>query len=222
MLWSQPLLSCTPSNQNTTPNMLIIPPSPADCNQMDFKNAKFWTWGEWQRHQKRCKEQGNDCKKLDFLTDADGKPLDDDQIDSMMKHAWILWNSLYKEHEDPVTWSIRSMTGSTYFSNNMRIKYPELHLCEGDWKVHAFAMVWFPDCYGSTWARSQRGFRSDNHTIILDRTRNVPSYVSTCSASGDQVQTCGTYVKSMGKGTTEIIDLWWCRSPYNVRPYQGI
>lgn len=145
MFRSQLISSSTPSNQDTAPNKLIIPPSPADYNQMDFRNVKFWTRGAWQQHQKGCEERGNDCKKLDFLTDADGKPLDDDRIDSMTKHARILWNSLYKEREDPVTWSVRSMTASAYFSNNMRIKYPELHLCEGDWKVHAFATVRFPD-----------------------------------------------------------------------------
>ena len=59
--------------------------------------------------------------------------------------------------------------------------------------------------------------------VVPNRTKNVLSYASTYSASGDQVQTRGTYVKSMGvlvrrdqcskwaanwnKSTWEIIDL---------------
>jgi hypothetical protein len=126
-------------------NKFSIPPSPPECNQRDFESVKYWTRGEWVRHQKDCEDRGKDYKKLGFLTDEDGEPLDDDQIDSMTKYARILWNSLFKEREDPKSWGVRSLPASQYFSNNMRMKYSEFQWCEGDWKVHAFATIRFPD-----------------------------------------------------------------------------
>ena len=37
------------------------------------------------------------------------------------------------------------MFASEFFSNHMRIKFPEFQWCEGDWKVQTFATVRFPD-----------------------------------------------------------------------------
>jgi hypothetical protein len=144
MLRNQPASAPAPA-QDATSNKLIIPPSPPECDQLDFGDVGFWTRAEWLRHQKSCEERGRDFKKLGFLTDVDGQPLNDDQIDKMTKHARLLWNSLYKQREDPETWGVRSMFASEYFSNNMRIKFPEFRWCEGDWKVQTFATVRFPD-----------------------------------------------------------------------------
>jgi len=157
------------SNQDATANKLTIPSLQPDCSQRDFEDVKFWTRGDWQRHQKNCEERGKDYKKLDFLTNTDGQPLDDDRFDSMTKHARLLWNSLYKEREDPDTWGVRSMFASSYFSNNMRLKYPEFQWCEGDWKVHAFATIRFPDWSQDVRRRGRltRIFLHINHILLL-------------------------------------------------------
>jgi hypothetical protein len=141
------LLASTPAqlHQDISSNKLVIPPSPAECDQIDFDGVEFWTRGEWVKHQKRCEERGKDFKKLGFLTDAGGQALDDDWIDVITKHSRLLWNSLYREREDPETWGVQSMFASAYFSNNMRAKFSEFRWCEGDWKVHAFATIRFPD-----------------------------------------------------------------------------
>ena len=170
MLRSRPTSVSTSSNQDaTSANKLTIPSLPPDCNRRDFEDVKFWTRGDWQRHQKSCEERGKDYKKLDFLTDADGQPIDDDRIDSMTKHARLLWNSLYKEREDPDTWGVRSMFASGYFGNHMQIKYPEFQWCEGDWKVHAFATIRFPDWSQDVRRRGRftRIFLQSNHILLL-------------------------------------------------------
>jgi hypothetical protein len=119
-----PLAVSAPA-QDVASTKLVVPPLPPECDEIDFDGVGFWTRGEWMQHQKNCEEQGKDFKKLGFLTDGDGQALDDNRIDMMTKHARLLWNSLYKEHEDPETWGVRSMFASTYFSNSMRIKFPE-------------------------------------------------------------------------------------------------
>ena len=139
-----PLAVSAPA-QDVASTKLVVPPSPPECDEIDFDGVGFWTRGEWTQHQKNCEERGKDFKKLGFLTDGDGQALDDNWIDMMTKHARLLWNSLYKEREDPETWGVRSMFASTYFSNSMRIKFPEFRWCEGDWKVQNFATVRFSD-----------------------------------------------------------------------------
>lgn len=118
--------------------------------------SRMWsTWLWWREvldqrgmdttSEEMQRERGKDFKKLGFLTDADRQVLDDDRIDMITKHARLLWNSLYREGEDLETWGVQSMFASAYFSNNMQIKFPEFHWCEGDWKVQNFATVRFPD-----------------------------------------------------------------------------
>lgn len=147
MLRNPPPLTAAPaqSRQDIASNKLVLPSPPLECDQIDFDNVGYWTRSEWIQHQKRCEERGKDFKKLGFLTDADGRALDDDRIDAITKHARLLWNSLYKGREDPETWGVRSMFASEFFSNHMRIKFPEFRWCEGDWKVQTFATVRFPD-----------------------------------------------------------------------------
>ena len=150
MLRSPPAPAPTPAqgdlgHQDITSHKLSIPPTLPECDRIDFDDVEFWTKGEWLSYQRNCEERGKDYTKLGFLTDADGQSLNDDRIDSITKYARLLWNSLYKEREDPETWGVRSMFASTYFTNHMRIKFPEFQWCEGDWKVHAFATIRFPD-----------------------------------------------------------------------------
>lgn len=56
MLRSQPMSS----NQDTTSDKLTIPSEPPDFSRRDFEDVKFWTRGDWQRHQKSCEERGKD------------------------------------------------------------------------------------------------------------------------------------------------------------------
>jgi len=44
-----------------------------------------------------------------------------------------------------MTWGVRTMYAGEFFSNTMRTKFEEFRWCEGDWKVHVFATVRFPD-----------------------------------------------------------------------------
>jgi hypothetical protein len=145
LLRIQPTSTSAQTQQDNSSSRLVVPSSPPDCDRMNFENVEFWTRGDWLRHQKDCEDRDKDYSKLSFLTDEDGEPLSDDRIDAMTKYARLLWNSLFREREDPNTWGVRSMLASAYFSNNMRAKYPEFQWCEGDWKVHAFATIRFPD-----------------------------------------------------------------------------
>ena len=131
--------------QDTAPTKAAIPPSPAEYLEADFPEGKYWKRGQWVKYQKNCEERGKGYKKLGFLTDADGDEIDDARLTTITNTARSLWSSLYMWREDPKTWSLRTMYACDFFSNTMRTKFEEFRLCEGDWKVHAFATVRYPD-----------------------------------------------------------------------------
>lgn len=88
MLRSQPMSS----NQDTTSDKLTIPSEPPDFSRRDFEDVKFWTRGDWQRHQKSCEERGKDL----YVT----IPLTFDLFAEKMApfdtaNSWILKNMSY-------------------------------------------------------------------------------------------------------------------------------
>ena len=102
--------------QDTAPTKAAIPPSPAEYLEADFPEGKYW-------------KRGQDDARLTTITNT----------------ARSLWSLLYMWREDLKTWSLQTMYACDFFSNTMRTKFEEFQLCEGDWKVHAFATVRYPN-----------------------------------------------------------------------------
>jgi hypothetical protein len=127
-------------------NNLLVPSSPAECDQDDFENVKFWMKAKWTGFKKDQSDRGDrDVGKLGFLTDEDGSMVSKDRLQEMSTKAWTLFNELYRYSHDPPTWGSRGKTASAFFSNCMCQKFPEFCWCESDWKVHAFAMARYPN-----------------------------------------------------------------------------
>jgi len=95
----------------------------------------------------RNKEYG----KLDFITDEDGDEVDEDRMKAMSAKARELFTTLYRYRQDPQSWGLRGAEASQFFSNTMRVEFPEFRWCENDWKVHSFATGRYPD-----WVRDVR------------------------------------------------------------------
>jgi hypothetical protein len=145
LLRNPPAASTTVLQPTNTPNNLLIPPSPAECIQDNYENVKFWTKAEWTGYKKDQADRDQDCGKLSFLTDEDGDIVSKGRLQEMSTEARTLFNELYRYSHDPQTWGSHGRTAGAFFSNCMRQKFPEFRWCEGDWKVHAFAMVRYPN-----------------------------------------------------------------------------
>jgi hypothetical protein len=133
------------------PFPLDIPPSPLELDQADYPDAKYWTLKRWQKHTDKANGDTN-SSKLAFLCDEDGNLVSKDRIKVMADTARKLWSDLYRHRYDPVTWRYVGKAADEYFTNNMRIAFPEFGLCAENWKVKMFATVRYPD-----WSIGSRG-----------------------------------------------------------------
>ena len=131
---------------------LVIPHAPDELDHHDYPSARFWTHASWNNHKKNQINQGINPVNLGFLCDEDGTRVSKDRLVAMTKHAKQLWTSCYHLRMDPPTWTKKCDDTAHFFSRNMRISFAEFGLCENDWKVEAFAVIWCPD-----WASDVQG-----------------------------------------------------------------
>ena len=148
-LQNRPMAYSTPNHIN---DGLIIPKPPTPCVKKNKPNARFWTKDDWRKYQKDCKLRNRDYGKLDFMTDEHGEVVSRSRLSSMSAKARELFMTLRRHHRAPPKWSARGAEEAEYFSNCMNTAFPELRLCENDWKVQAFATERYPD-----WCKEHAG-----------------------------------------------------------------
>ena len=124
---------------------LISPPAPPLLDEEDYPHTRFWTMQEWQRFLNDQMDYGKSIGKLGFICDEDGNTVSKDRIKKMTETAKRLWSDLYRHRYDPDTWRCVTMRADEYYTNNMRIAFPELSLCADNWKVQALATIRYPD-----------------------------------------------------------------------------
>lgn len=124
---------------------LRSPSAPPQLDEEDYPNARFWTAQEWQKFWNDQTDYGKTPGKLGFICDEDGNTVSKDRIKKMTETAKRLWSDLYRHRYDPDTWRCVTMRADEYYTNNMRIAFPELCLCANNWKVQALATIRYPD-----------------------------------------------------------------------------
>ncbi|KAF8962357.1 hypothetical protein BDZ97DRAFT_1825778 [Flammula alnicola] len=132
-----------PPSSSTKPSQftLVIPDSPPPCDRTDFPDVRFWNRKEWSAYIQKQQANGSLLKKLRFVTQEDGDMVSEERLSAMSKEAKSLWATLYLKRLDPNNWGIKTTMASDFFSNSMRIKFPEFRWCENDWKIEAFATI---------------------------------------------------------------------------------
>jgi hypothetical protein len=157
--------STYPGNQSqVNANGLMIPKPPTPYVKKNKPNARFWMKDDWKNYQKDCDARNRDYGKLDFMTDEHGEIVGKSRLAAMSVKARELFTTLRRHNREPVTWRGRGAEEAEYFSNCMNSGFPELRLCENDWKVHAFATERYPD-----WCKDVRngGHRTYSKIILF-------------------------------------------------------
>jgi hypothetical protein len=108
---------------------LIIPNPPPSCNQDDFPDVRFWTRSEWNEYVDKENENGRNPSKVGFICQKDGSMVSDARLTTIGKEANQLWAEIYRERQDPLTWSGKTRTAADFFSNSMCIKFEEFQYC---------------------------------------------------------------------------------------------
>ena len=139
--------SFAPSSTTNRPSlsMLAIPNPPPPCNQDDFQGIQFWTRSRWNLYVDKENENGRNPSKLGFICDKDGNTVSDARLATIGKEANQLWAELYRERQDPLTWSGKTQSAADFFNNSMHLKFEEFRYCDHNWKIEAFATIRYPD-----------------------------------------------------------------------------
>jgi hypothetical protein len=144
-------------NQQTA--LTAIPPKPT--NRTDFPNVKFWTRQDWNQYlskQDKIKSKekkparGTENVGQTYIEDIHGKVISADRATAIRQTLRQLWREYELNGSAPTTWDTASHEVSRDCTEKMVNTYPELGLCEDNWKLHYLCTKQYPG-----WVRSNNG-----------------------------------------------------------------
>jgi hypothetical protein len=145
------------------PTSVTLPTLPSDeaLSQANFTNVRFWTKRDWSSFQKVAKgisdanctkrgERGNarashgENVMMQYVEDEQGNPISGDRAGEIRRAGRSLWTQLATAGVAPKTWTKADMNSSEFFKHEMRKRFPELRLCEANWKIEQIAIDYYP------------------------------------------------------------------------------
>jgi len=147
----------------STPNACDQP-----LNHNDYPNVRFWFRKDWINRKKETSgitkvnqsnaftttEQSKASKgrapsgvnvTLRYVEDIHGVVVDGFRASEMRKFARAIWNQLEGSGKAPKSWGKADLDVATHYRREMRRRFPELALCEFDWKAEQIATDNYPN-----------------------------------------------------------------------------
>lgn len=160
-------------------------------NSEDYKMVTIWKLEHWQKHPRnaRGEEAGirqssarNKSKDLNgarnslfYIQDTSGNLISEAKASELCHHARTIWEYLATLGVAPAKWKRCSAPAADYYRQEMYRFCPDLHLCEGHWKVDRLATDTYP-----SWNRN----RVNNITPKVEaKQEEVPSSFSVTATS---------------------------------------
>ena len=130
-----------------------------EAKRENFPLIKYWSRHEWTASDdsqvasigapgKARAAQGENVS-MKFVEDENGDVIDGFKAISIRKFARSLWAGLSKAGRAPKSWGRADAQTSSQFQIEMCRKFPELKLCEGNWKVDLIATMNYPSWYSN-------------------------------------------------------------------------
>lgn len=152
-------------------------PSEDKPKQADYPNVRFWYRNEWEAfiveskanstwHQNTSKT--GPCDSLAFIMDSKGTAINRIQAGAIRQFARGLWQTLAHANRDPPTWGNADLSVIKFYRSNMYSDFPDLRLCDNDWKVDMIAQRDYP-----SWHRSHG---SNFHTTKTSVKRSMSEF----------------------------------------------
>ncbi|KAF8236451.1 hypothetical protein L208DRAFT_1251726 [Tricholoma matsutake] len=117
----------------------------------DFPLVKYWFRYEWSASddlQVASIAQGENIS-LKFIEDENGNTIDGYRATAIHKLAHLLWVGLSNAGKAPKSWGKVDAETSSQFQIKMCQNFPELRLCEGNWKVDLIVTLNYPSWYST-------------------------------------------------------------------------
>lgn len=133
--------------------------------QSDYRKINYWTEGVYREEDKRRKSEKGKASMSDakaqrgskrlseddenimfwLIEDEDGNPIPGQRAKAARDQARKIWRYLDRSGRLPDCWNEADTVASSYYTGEMRCFFPELQLCENDYKANRIATLIFPN-----------------------------------------------------------------------------
>ncbi|KAJ7272105.1 hypothetical protein C8J57DRAFT_1599085 [Mycena rebaudengoi] len=171
--------------------------------QEDYPKVKFWTEQSYfdekvSRKKANGKASMSDAQNLRgsrrlsnnenvmcwYIETAQGEPVPGSRAKVIRDQARKLWAHLHQTGNAPLHWEDATSHARDYYACEMYHKYPELRLCDDDYKVHRIATQCYPgwaEKYfpkhgfpGGKTVKDEDGTEADTHSGLKREASTVP------------------------------------------------
>ncbi|KAG6914756.1 hypothetical protein DXG01_015506 [Tephrocybe rancida] len=125
----------------------------------------------------RARKDSGDTKKgksrspgknitMRYVVGQDSIPVNGNEAKKIRHYAHALWG-LYAEHNIcPLTWMKASSDVMQHYRNSMNTKYPDLRLCEDNWKSEQITIDNYPSWYAIRFGRKEKAIKTEPHVAM--------------------------------------------------------
>lgn len=133
-------------------------PASPPALQSSYPDVKFWYKHQWQTYVKDAKAtsamkgvergrvraaQGENVMLL-YVEDEHGSPVDGYRASKVRKFARSIWVALDHAGQAPQSWTKVKSEAGAHYRKAMAWRFPELRLCDSDWKADQVAIDNYP------------------------------------------------------------------------------
>lgn len=154
------LVSGTVNDSSISPLASIInvgtaPSHPAftELDPATYDNATvkaYWTRNGYNKRDEFAvedEEEGEKNKTMRFVVHADGRVINKARVDTIRWECRKVWEQLMQDRISPIKWGNASVRAHDLLVRRLRSKYPELRLCQDNWKIEHIATNDYPKWY---------------------------------------------------------------------------
>jgi hypothetical protein len=158
----------------------------------DYPNVRFWTRREWmdrsgqesdsidnsgQRGKARASQGINVAMR--YVEDRNGTVVNGHRATEMRRHARLIWVHMANNGGVPPSWGKADVKLSQTYCHEMRQRFPDLALCDLDWKADQIATDNYPSWFKNWSESSQKALvkheQEDPSATLNPKRLNIPT-----------------------------------------------
>ena len=130
-----------------------------DADREDYPLVKYWFRHEWTAAENsqvamigatgKARASLGENVTLRFVEDENGNIIDGFRATAIRKFGREIWTGLGNIGKAPKTWGKVDAKVAAEYRTEMGRKFPELRLCEGNWKADLIATLNYPSWYNN-------------------------------------------------------------------------
>jgi len=142
-----PIPSSAPSSSTSSLEYKVHNDLP--ISRSDYRNVRFWLQRDWKLRSSKPWEPEDTNITLRYVEDEHGVMINGLHASDMRKYAQKIWAQFRDAGKDPPTWGKADSDTISSYRRSMRYRFPELALCESDWKSDKLATANYSNWYST-------------------------------------------------------------------------